>query len=163
MLNTKLQDAINEQIKNELYSSYLYLAMSAYSESVNLSGVGHWMRVQAREEQEHALKLYRYTIEKGGRVLLQAIDKPPAEFDSALDLFERTLAHEEKVTGLINDLYALAADEKDYATQIFLQWFVTEQVEEEANATRIVELLKAIGDHPQGLIMLDRQLAARGG
>ena len=163
MLNTSLQGAINEQIKNELYSSYLYLAMSAYCESVNLSGSGHWMRVQAGEEQEHALKLYRYVIEKGGRVLLQAIDEPPAEFDSALDVFEKTLAHEEKVTGLINDLYSLAVDEKDYATQIFLQWFVTEQIEEEANATRIVELLKAIGGHPQGLIMLDRQLAARGG
>ena len=163
MLNHKLQDAINEQIKNEFYSSYLYLAMSAYCESVNLSGFGHWMRAQAGEEQEHALKLYRYVIEKGGRVLLQAIDEPPAEFGSALDMFEMTLAHEKMVTGLIDELYALASDQKDYATQIFLQWFVTEQVEEEANATQIVELLKAIGDHPQGLIMLDRQLAARGG
>ncbi len=163
MLNKKLQDTINEQIKNELYSSYLYLAMSAYCESVNLSGFGHWMRAQAGEEQEHALKLYRYVIEKGGRVLLQAIDEPPAEFGSALAMFEMTLAHEQMVTGLIDNLYTLAIDQKDYATQIFLQWFVTEQVEEEANATQIVELLKAIGDHPQGLIMLDRQLAARGG
>ena len=162
MLNSKLESAINEQIKNELYSSYLYLAMSAYCESVNLSGCGHWMRVQAQEEQEHALKLFRYVIEKGGRVTLFAIDQPPDEYDSALDVFEKTLEHEQKVTGLINNLYALAIGEKDYATQIFLQWFVSEQVEEEANATQIVELLKAIGDHPQGLIMLDRQLAARG-
>ena len=163
MLNKKLEEAINEQINKELYSSYLYLAMSAYCESVNLSGFGHWMRVQAQEEQTHALKLYRYVVEKGGRVLLEAIDKPPAEFASPLDVFERTLAHEQKVTGLINDLYALAIEESDYATQIFLQWFVSEQVEEEANATQIVELLKAIGDHAQGLIMLDRQLAGRGG
>ena len=163
MLNEKLQDAINEQTKNELYSSYLYLAMSAYCESANLPGFAHWMRVQAGEEQEHALKMYRYIVEKGGRVWLKAIDEPPAEFESALDVFERTLAHEQKVTGLINDLYALAIDENDYATQIFLQWFITEQVEEEANATQIVDLLNAIGDHPQGLIMLDRQLAARGG
>ena len=163
MLNEKLQSAINEQINKELYSSYLYLAMSAYCESVSLSGLGHWMRVQAREEQGHALKLYRYVVEKGGRVLLEAIEKPPAVYASPLDVFEKTLAHEVKVTGLINDLYALATDENDYATQIFLQWFVSEQVEEEANATKIVELLKAIGDHPQGLIMLDRQLAARGG
>ena len=162
MLNSKLQDAINEQIKNELYSSYLYLAMSAYAESINMPGIAHWMRAQAREEQEHALKFYRYVIEKGGRVLLQAIDEPPAEFAGPLDVFEQTLAHEQKVTGLINDLYALAIAEKDYATQITLQWFVTEQVEEEANATAIVEILKAIGDHSQGLIMLDRQLAARG-
>jgi ferritin len=163
MLNSKLQDAINEQIKNELYSSYLYLSMSAYCESVNLPGTAHWMRVQSGEEQEHALKLYRYVVEKGGRVMLAAIDQPPAEFDGALDVFEKTLAHEEKVTGLINDLYALAIEEKDYATQIFLQWFVAEQVEEEANATEIVELLKTIGEHAQGLIMLDRQLASRGG
>lgn len=163
MLNKKLEEAINEQINKELYSSYLYLGMSAYCESVNLSGFAHWMRVQAGEEQEHALKLFRYVVEKGGRVLLEAIDKPPAEYASALDVFEKTLAHEQKVTGLINDLYALAIEESDYATQIFLQWFVSEQVEEEANATQIVELLKAIGDHPQGLIMLDRQLAGRGG
>ena len=163
MLKQKLQDAINEQINKELYSSYLYLSMSAYCESVNLSGFGHWMRAQAGEEQGHALKLYRYVVETGGRVWLKAIDEPPAEFDSPLDVFEKTLAHEEKVTGLINGLYALALSENDYATQIFLQWFVSEQVEEESNATQIVELLKAIGDYPQGLIMLDRQLAARGG
>lgn len=162
MLNPRLQDAINEQIKNELYSSYLYLSMSAYCESVSLPGMAHWMRSQAGEEQEHALKLFRYVVEKGGRVLLEAIDKPPAEFDGPLDVFERTLAHEQNVTGLINDLYGLAIAESDYATQIFLQWFVSEQVEEEANATKIVELLNAIGGHSQGLIMLDRQLAARG-
>jgi ferritin len=163
MLNEKLEAAINEQINKELYSSYLYLAMSAYSDSVNLSGFAHWMRVQAQEEQAHALKLYGYVVEKGGRVLLEAIDKPPAEFASPLHVFEKTLAHEQKVTGLINDLYSLAIEESDYATQIFLQWFVSEQVEEEASATQIVELLKAVGDHPQGLIMLDRQLAGRGG
>lgn len=161
MLNKNVQDAINEQIKNELYSGYLYLAMSAYCEAESLPGMAHWMRAQALEEQEHALKLYGYVVEKGGRVLLEAIDKPPAEFDGPLDVFQQTLAHEQKVTGLIDDLYALAIAEKDYATQIFLQWFVSEQVEEEAHATEIVDLLTAIGDHAQGLIMLDRRLAER--
>ena len=162
MLNSKLQDAINEQINKEMYSSYLYLSMSAYCESVSLPGMAHWMRAQAHEEQEHALKMYRYVIEKGGRVLLQAIDEPPAEYAGALEVFESTLAHEQKVTGLINDLYGLAIAESDYATQIFLQSFVSEQVEEEANATQIVDLLKAIAGHANGLIMLDRQLAGRG-
>lgn len=135
--------------------------MSAYCESERLPGMAHWMRAQAGEEQQHALKLYRYVVEKGGRVVLEAIDKPPADFEGPLDVFEKTLEHEQKVTGLINALYGLAIAETDYATQIFLQWFVSEQVEEEAHATEIVDLLKAIGGHPQGLIMLDRQLAAR--
>jgi ferritin len=162
MLNKNVQDAINEQIKNEIYSAYLYLAMAAYSESANLPGFAHWMRVQFREEMEHAMKMFHYISERGGRVLLQAIPQPPAEFESALDVFQKTLAHEQHVTALIHNLYALALKENDYATQMFLQWFITEQVEEEKNATEIVNLLEMIGGHPQGLIMLDRQLARRG-
>ena len=161
MLSKKMQDAMNEQINKELYSAYLYLSMSAYCESINLSGFGHWMRAQAGEEQEHAMKLYGFICDRGGRVELQAIDQPPVEFKSAIDVFEQTLKHEEFVTSLINDLYVLAIQEKDYASQIFLQWFVTEQVEEEKGAGEILERLRMIGDKAQGLILMDRQLAAR--
>ena len=161
MLSKKMQDAMNEQINKELYSAYLYLSMSAYCESINLSGFGHWMRAQAGEEQEHAMKLYGFICDRGGRVELQAIDQPPVEFKSAIDVFEQTLRHEEFVTSLINDLYVLAIQEKDYASQIFLQWFVTEQVEEEKGAGEILERLRMIGDKAQGLILMDRQLAAR--
>ena len=135
--------------------------MSAYSESIGLPGLAHWMRVQAQEEQGHAMRFYRFIAERGGRVELQALDQPPAEYGSPLDLFEKTLAHERKVTGLINDLYALAVREEDYASQVFMQWFITEQVEEEQNATQILEVLKMIGDSAQGLLMLDRELSQR--
>ena len=161
MLSKKLQDAMNEQIKNELYSAYLYLSMSAYCEAANLPGFAHWMRVQAQEEEAHALKFYGFIYERGGRVVLQAIDQPPVEFQSPRAVFEQTLEHEQKVTAMIHDLYALAVQEKDYASQIFLQWFVTEQVEEEASATQILETLKMIGDKGHALIMLDRQLGSR--
>lgn len=163
MLNHKLEQTINEQIKNELYSAYLYLSMAAYFDSINLPGFAHWMRVQFGEEQGHALKFYKYVYERGGRVTLQAIDQPQSEFSSPLAVFEQTLEHERKVTALINNLYALAAQENDYATQVFMQWFVSEQVEEEDNATQIVELLRRVGDKGQGLILLDRELARRGG
>jgi ferritin len=162
MLSKTLQDAMNEQIKNELYSAYLYLSMSAYCEAANLPGFAHWMRLQAQEEVTHAMKFYDFIYERGGRVVLQAIDQPPVEFQSPLHVFEQTLEHEQKVTGLINDLYALAVQKKDYASQIFLQWFVTEQVEEEANATQIVERLKMIGDKAHALLMLDREMGGRG-
>ena len=161
MLNQKVQNAINEQIRNELYSAYLYLSMAAYCESVNMPGMAHWMRMQELEERVHALKMFDFVNERGGRVVLQAIDQPPAEFQSPLDVFEKTLAHEQKVTALINDLYALAVQEKDYASQIFLQWFVMEQVEEEDSASQIIETLKMIGDSRQGLLMLDRELGGR--
>jgi len=161
-LNKKVEKAINEQIKNELYSAYLYLSMAAYFDATNLPGFAHWMRKQFGEEQAHAAKFYKFVYERGGRVILQAIDQPPSEWASPLDVFEETLKHEQKVTGLINDLYALASEEKDYASQIFLQWFISEQVEEEDNATQIIELLKRIGDKGHALIMLDRELAKRG-
>ncbi len=161
MLNKTIQDAMNEQIKNELYSAYLYLSMSAYCESINLAGFAHWMRVQAQEEVGHAVKFYGFIHDRGGRVVLQAIDQPPVEFQSPLDVFEKTLEHEQKVTAMIHDLYTLAVQEKDYASQIFLQWFVTEQVEEEDNASQIVETLEMIGDNRQSLLMLDRELSGR--
>ena len=145
-----------------LYSAYLYLSMSAYCEAANLPGFAHWMRVQAQEEVSHAMKFYDFICERGGRVVLQAIDQPPTEFQSPLHVFEQTLEHEQKVTVMIHDLYALAAQEKDYASQAFLQWFVTEQVEEEGSATQIVETLKMIGDKGQALVMLDRELGKRG-
>lgn len=161
MLNKTIQDAMNEQIKNELYSAYLYLSMSAYCESINLPGFAHWMRMQEQEEKMHAMKFYDYIHERGGRVVLQAIDQPPAEFQSPLDILEKTLEHEQKVTAMINDLYALAVQEKDYASQIFLQWFVTEQVEEEDSVSQIIETLEMIGDNRHALLMLDRELSAR--
>jgi ferritin len=162
MLSKTVQEAMNEQLKNELYSAYLYLSMAAYFESTNMQGFAHWMRVQFQEEQGHALKFYEFIHERGGRVVLQAIDQPPVEYESALDVFERTLTHERKVTGLIHDLYSLAVKENDYASQVFLQWFVTEQVEEEQSATQIVRTLELVGDKPQALLMLDRELGRRG-
>jgi ferritin len=161
-LSKKMQDALNAQIKEELFSSYIYLSMAAYCEANNLPGFAHWMRVQSQEELEHALKFYGFINDRGGRVTLQAIDQPPVEFKSATDVFEQTLAHEQFITGKIHTLYAMAVDEKDYASQIMLQWFVNEQIEEEKNASEILAMLKLVGDKGQGLIMLDRQLARRG-
>jgi ferritin len=161
MLNKKIQDAINEQINKEFYSAYLYLAMAAYFDANNLPGFAHWMRAQYREETQHALKFYRYVNERGGRVFIKAIDEPPAEFGSPMKAFDQTLEHEQFVTGLINKLYELALEEKDYATQSLLRWYIDEQVEEEANASYIVETLKLVGEKGSGLILLDRQLAQR--
>jgi len=162
MLTKALLDAINEQIKQELYSSYLYLAMSADCETKNLPGFARWLKVQSQEENSHAMKLYDYVHERGGRVMLCGIDQPPAEFKSPIELFKQVLEHEKKITGLINHLHELALRENDYATQIELQWFIKEQVEEEKNATDIVEQLKLVQDHPMGILMMDRQLGSRG-
>ena len=161
MFNEKIEKAMNDQIQRELESAYIYLSMAAYLESVNLSGGAHWMKAQAQEEQEHAMKFFNFIYDRGGRVVLQAIPQPPAEFASALDVFEKALAHEEKITGHINDLYALATQEKDYASQPLLQWFVEEQVEEEKNAGDIVDTLKRIGDNYHTLLMIDRELGQR--
>jgi ferritin len=163
MLSKAMQDAINEQIKNELYSAYLYLSMAAYSEANNLSGFAHWMRAQSQEEVEHAMKFFEFVNERGGRVVLHAIDQPPVDFESPVKIFEETLNHERKVTAMINSLYELALEEKDYAAQVMLHWFIDEQVEEEANASYILDTLKAIGVKGQALVMLDRELARRGG
>ena len=161
MLSKTLQDAINEQIKNELYSAYLYLSMAAYYEAANLPGFTHWMRVQSEEEVEHAMKFFDFVYDRGGRVVLHAIDQPPVEFESPLDVFEKTLEHEWKVTSLINQLYELALQEKDYPAQVMLHWFIEEQVEEEKSAQQIVDTLKMVQDKPQALLMLDRELGRR--
>ena len=161
MLSKKMEKAINKQITAEMYSSYLYLSMCAYFEAISLSGLANWMRQQTQEEMFHAMKMYDYVNERGGRVILQAIAQPPSDWTSTTDVFENVLAHEQKVTGLINDLVNLALEERDHATNIFLQWFVSEQVEEEAAAGAIVDKLKLIKDDANGLFMLDRELGLR--
>jgi len=161
MISQRLQDAFNEQIKNELYSGYLYLSMSAYAEAQSLPGFVHWFRKQAEEEVEHAMKLFDHLADRGGRVVLQAIDAPPTEFESPRDLFAKAYAHEQHVTRLINDLYAVALEEADYAAQTELHWFITEQVEEEKNTGQIVDDLEMAGDRGHVLLMLDRALAQR--
>jgi ferritin len=161
MLSPKIQDALNSQINAELYSSYLYLSMSAYCDSQNLAGMASWMRIQAQEEHAHAMKFFDFVNERDGRVLLAQIEAPKTEWTSPLDVFEETLAHEQKVTGLINGLVDLSLEEKDHASNTFLQWFVTEQVEEESTAKTIVDKLKLIGDNPVALYMLDGELGQR--
>lgn len=161
MLNEKIEKALNEQLNAEMYSGYLYLSMSAYFKSMGLGGFASWMRVQAQEELMHAMKLYDYINERGGRVTLKKIETPPTEWDSAIAAFEATYQHEQKVTGLINDLVELAMKEHDHATNIFLQWFVSEQVEEEDSVNDVVQKIKLIGDAPGGLFMLDRELGQR--
>ena len=161
MIIKKMEDALNKQINAEFYSSYLYLAMAADFEAKNLPGFANWMKVQAQEEWGHGMKMYKYLNEQNGAVTLAALEGPPAAWKSPLDVFEATYQHEQEVTGRIHDLVTLAIGEKDYATQIFLQWFVSEQVEEEANAFALVEKLKVIGDSPQGLFMLEAHLAQR--
>ena len=161
-IGQKMQDAINKQINAELYSGYMYLSMSAYFEAENLPGFAHWMRQQAGEEYEHAMKFYKYTFERGGDVTLEAIDKPQTKWESPLDAFETAHKHEVKVTSLINALVDIACQENDKATESFLQWYIDEQVEEEASADEIVQQLKMIGKSGNGLIMLDRALAKRG-
>jgi len=161
MVNKKIEGALNQQLNAELYSSYLYLSMSAYFQSINLPGFANWMRVQAQEELVHAMKFYDFINERGGRVMLQQVKAPPAEWSSPLDVFENAYKHEQKVTGLINDLVNLAVGERDHATNIFLQWFVTEQVEEEASADEVVQKLKLVGDDSSGLFMLDGEMGQR--
>jgi ferritin len=162
MLGKRLEEAINEQINKELYSAYLYLSMSAYCEAENLPGAARWMRVQAQEELGHALKLFDHVTARKGRVVLKAIEMPPPVWKSPLVMFEEVLAHERKVTGLINRLYEVALSENDFATQRELQWFITEQGEEEESAGRAVDQLKKVGTEPMGLLALDRQLGERG-
>jgi ferritin len=161
MFSDRMQKALNGQVNAELYSSYLYLSMNAYFKSVNLDGFANWMYAQAQEELMHAMKFYDFINQRGGRTLLAAIEAPPDQWDSPLAVFEDTLKHEKKVTGLINGLVDIAMEERDHATQIFLQWFVTEQVEEEESVGNVLEQLKLLGDAKQGLFMMDRQLATR--
>ena len=161
MLSDRMQKALNGQVNAELYSSYLYLSMNAYFKSVNLDGFANWMNAQAQEELMHAMKIYDFINQRGGRAILAAIEAPPAQWDSPLAVFEDTLKHEQKVTGLINGLVDIAIEERDHATQIFLQWFVTEQIEEEESVGNVLEQLKLLGDAKQGLFMMDRELATR--
>ncbi len=162
-ISQNVQDAINEQIRNELASAYLYLSMSAHFEAEALPGFASWMRVQAREEVTHGMKLFDYLADRGGRIVLGALEAPPVSFESPLAIFRQSYAHEQKVTAMIHALYALAADEKDYATQLALEWFITEQVEEEKTASDIAARLEMVGDNRVALLMLDRELGARGG
>jgi ferritin len=161
MMTKKMQSALNSQVNAELYSAYLYLSMEAYLQSVNLPGFANWMRVQTQEELAHAMKIYDYINDRGAGVTLGAIAAPKGDWKSPLDVAENVLRHERKVTALINDLASLAAQQKDHASCIFLQWFVSEQVEEEKNATGLVENLKLIQKDARGLYMLDRELARR--
>jgi ferritin len=161
MIGKKLQDALNDQLNAELYSSYLYLSMSAYFQSANLAGFANWMRIQTQEELVHAMKLYDYIGERGGKVTLGPVDGPPTEWKSPLAAFEQAYAHEQMVTGRINDLVNLAIDERDHATNGFLQWFVTEQVEEEATADAVVQKLKLVGEDGGGLFMMDQEMGSR--
>ena len=161
MLSEKMSKALNDQVTAEFYSSYFYLSMHTYFESVNLEGFSHWMRFQAQEEMMHAMKLYDYINERGGHVILQAIDQPPSEWTSVLHVFEKVFEHEQKVTGLINDLVDIAIDERDHASNGFLQWFVSEQVEEESHVGAIVNKLTMIKDDPAGLFVMDQELSKR--
>ena len=160
-MNSKIEIAFNEQLNAELFSSYLYLSMAAYFESQNLKGMGGWMRMQVQEENMHAMKFFDFINERGGRVTLAKIKEPKTEWGSPLHAFEDTCEHESKVTGLINDLVDLAIKERDHAANAFLQWFVTEQVEEEASVQEIAGKLKLVGDRGGMLFMLDRELGQR--
>ena len=159
MLSERMQEALNKQVNWELYSAYLYLSMSSYLESKGLAGAAHYMKAQAQEEMIHAMKIFDFINERGGRALLSSIEGPPTEWDSPLAVFEHAYEHEQHVTSLINGLMDLALEERDHATQIFLQWFVSEQVEEEASASAVVEQLKLAGD--KGLFLVDKELGQR--
>ena len=161
MISNKMQDAFNEQINKEMYSAYLYLSMSAWCASQNLNGFSSWFKNQYQEEMVHAMKMYNYVEERGGRITLKQIDAPVNEWSSPLNVFEETYKHEQKVTGLINNLVMIAEEEKDKASEIFLQWFVTEQVEEESTADEVVNKIKLMKDAPGGMFMLDQELGKR--
>lgn len=160
-MDKKIEDAFNDQINAELYSSYLYLSMANYFAAENLDGMTAWMQIQTDEERIHAMKFLDYINERGGRVALKQIDEPKFEWASPLDAFQDAYNHECMISGRINDLVNLANAENDHAAGTFLQWFVTEQVEEEATALGIVEKLKMIGDNPVGILMIDQQLGQR--
>ena len=161
MLSKTMEDALNRQINRELYSSYLYLGMSAWFETQTLKGFAGWMLAQSGEERNHAMKIYDYVVARQGTVRLEAIEAPKAKWSSAGKIFEEVYAHEQKVTGMIDALVELAVREKDHATFEMLQWFVKEQVEEEANAATICEKIKTVGDVPGHLFMLDHELGKR--
>lgn len=160
-MDPKIQDAINAQVGLELSSAYVYLAMSAHFAGQNFEGFARWMRLQAAEELSHAMRLYDYVIERGGIVALPAVDAPPASFGTPMQVFQEALDHERVVTASIHSLYDLAREARDYATELQLQWFVTEQVEEEASAGLAVEQLRRAGDDMPALLMLDQEFGKR--
>jgi len=161
MISAKMQKALNTHLNEELYSSYFYLAMAAYFEAKNLKGFANWFRIQSTEEQMHGMKFFDFILQKGGKVTLTEIGAPKVEWKSISEVFADTLKHEQKISGLINKLVEVAMQEKDFATNNFLQWFVTEQVEEEANVEEIIQKIEMIGDNKSGLYMLDNELGAR--
>ncbi len=161
MISKVMEQELNEQVNKEFYSAYMYLAMSAYCSKIGLPGFAHWMRLQYEEENLHVTKMYDYILGQGGDVHLKAIDEPPQEYGSPLEIFEKTLEHEQFVTRSIHKLMSLAVKESDYATQAFLQWYVTEQVEEESNVQDILNPLRMVGDDKGGLMMIDQKLNGR--
>jgi ferritin len=161
MLSAKMQQALNDQINAELYSSYLYLSMAAHSEAANLQGFAHWLRIQSQEEYGHAMRIFDFVLDRCGRVELKPIQGPPTSWESPLAMFEAVLAHEQHVTRLIHQLAAQARAENDYPTEVFLQWFVNEQVEEEKQSDQIVQKLRQVGNVPGGIYWIDQELAHR--
>lgn len=161
MLSEKMQKEINKQINAETYSAYLYLSMGAWFASKNLMGFASWMKVQAQEEMSHAMKFYNHVVDRAGVVKLTAIEQPPLTWETPLDVFKAVAKHEQHVTALINNLVSLARDEKDFASDNFLQWYVSEQVEEEASADAVIHKLDLIGNDKSGLFLVDQELATR--
>ncbi len=162
-MEKQLTDALNDQLNNELYAAYTYLAMHAHFEEENWPGFAHWMELQSREEVEHAMKFYNFILERGEQVKLQSIDEPPSDFQSPLDIFQKALAHEQHVTQRIHEVYQIAQDVGDYPTQVFLHWFIEEQVEEENVTGDAVAMLERASDHMGALMVLDREFGERGG
>ena len=160
-MSAALQRAMNDQIQKEFYAHYLYLAMSAWFEERNFEGFAKWMRIQADEERTHAMRIYDFVLDRGGKVRLAAIPEPGVKWKTALEVFDDARKHEAMVSGSINELYARATAEKDYASQVMLQWFITEQVEEEKTSTALAERLRLVGDSATGLLILDRQFGER--
>jgi len=161
MINKRLEKELNQQINEEMYSSYLYLSMSAYFQSISLKGFAHWTRIQAQEELAHAMKLYDYLAERDGRVILEIVEKPQSEWNNVIDAMENVYSHEQKITGLINNLVTSAMEEKDHALVSFLKFFVDEQVEEEANVKDLLEQLKLVDGQGTGLFMIEKDVKLR--
>ena len=161
MLTKRMEAALNGQVNKELYSSYLYLSMSAHCSAQGIPGAAQWLMAQTQEESAHAMKLYDYILQKGGNADLLPIDAPPAEFGSLIEIFKVVLEHEEGVTASVNELMDVALEERDHATRIFLEWFVTEQVEEESNVRDVIDQLKMAGEHSASLMMIDKELGQR--
>ncbi len=159
--STGLQQAMNDQIRREFESAYVYLSMAAWMEDQNLPGFAAWLRQQAREESVHAMKIFDHLIDRGCRVSLRPIGGPPVDFKNSLDVFEQVKRHEQGVTKSIDALYGMAVDERDYASQVFLEWFITEQVEEEKNSSHVLESVRRVGENQAALVMLDRELGQR--